>query len=75
VLAPEPPLTFHPEPAAAVAGAHPRTLEDLVSGAWGALLAGTPAECLACGAELHPRHSAGAGIVGGRCDGCGAKLA
>jgi hypothetical protein len=27
-----------------------------------------------CGSELLPRHSAGAGVVGGRCDGCGSSL-
>ena len=74
VLAPDPPLQHAgPEPDEATVGG--RTLEDLVSGAWHTLLTGAAAECLSCGAQLHPRHSAGAGVVGGRCDGCGAGLA
>jgi hypothetical protein len=50
------------------------TLDDLVAGAWEGLLAGAPADCLVCGAPLAPRESAGAGVVGGRCDGCGSTL-
>jgi hypothetical protein len=50
------------------------TLDDLVAGAWEGLRAGAPAECLMCGTPLAPRHSAGAGIVGGRCGGCGSTL-
>ena len=50
------------------------TLDDLVAGAWEGLLAGAPADCLVCGTPLTPRHSAGAGIVGGRCGGCGSTL-
>ena len=50
------------------------TLDDLVAGAWEGLLAGAPADCLVCGTPLAPRHSAGAGIVGGRCGGCGSTL-
>ena len=50
------------------------TLDDLVAGAWEGLLAGAPADCPACGAAMSPRHSAGAGIVGGRCGGCGSSL-
>jgi hypothetical protein len=50
------------------------TLDDLVAGAWEGLLAGAPADCLVCGTPLSPRHSAGAGIVGGRCGGCGSTL-
>jgi len=49
---------------------HGPTLDDLVAGAWEGLLAGAPADCLVCGTPLAPRHSAGAGIVGGRCGGC-----
>jgi hypothetical protein len=52
------------------------TLEDLVAGTWEALVAGSPAGCPACATELWPRHSAAAaGVVGGRCGGCGATLA
>jgi len=50
------------------------TLDDLVAGVWEGLLAGAPADCLVCGTPLSPRHSAGAGIVGGRCGGCGSTL-
>jgi len=50
------------------------TLDDLVAGTWEGLLAGAPADCLVCGTPLTPRHSAGAGIVGGRCGGCGSTL-
>ena len=50
------------------------TLDDLVAGAWEGLLAGAPAECVACGSPMAPRHSAGAGVVGGRCGGCGSTL-
>jgi hypothetical protein len=52
------------------------TLDDLVSGLWGELLAGETATCPACGAAaMQPRHSAGAGVVGGRCGACDATLA
>ena len=53
---------------------HGPTLDDLVAGAWEGLLAGAPADCLVCGTALTPRHSAGAGIVGGRCGGCGTTV-
>jgi hypothetical protein len=53
---------------------HGPTLDDLVAGAWEGLLAGAPADCFVCGTPLTPRHSAGAGIVGGRCGGCGTTV-
>jgi hypothetical protein len=53
---------------------HGPTLDDLVAGAWEGLLARAPADCLVCGTPLTPRQSAGAGVVGGRCDGCGSTL-
>ncbi|MEA2311943.1 MAG: hypothetical protein QOE28_1911 [Solirubrobacteraceae bacterium] len=53
---------------------HGPTLDDLVAGAWEDLMAGAPAACLACGTTMHPRYSAGAGVVGGRCGGCGSSL-
>ncbi len=64
-----------PEPADTVR-AHRQgpTLDDLVAGVWEGLLAGAPADCPACGTVIAPRHSAGAGIVGGRCGGCGTSL-
>jgi hypothetical protein len=52
------------------------TLDELVSGLWGELLAGDTATCPACGAAaMQPCHSAGAGVVGGRCSACDATLA
>jgi hypothetical protein len=51
------------------------TLDDVVSRTWEVLRATVPAACLVCGAELELRHSAGAGVVGGRCDSCGSTLA
>ena len=59
---------------AASAHRHGPTLDDLVAGAWEGLLAGAPADCPVCGSALSPRHSAGAGIVGGRCGGCGTTV-
>jgi hypothetical protein len=50
------------------------TLDHLVAGAWEGLLAGVPVDCPACGSAMAPRHSAGAGVVGGRCGGCGSTL-
>jgi hypothetical protein len=52
------------------------TLDEAISGLWGGLLAGDMATCPACGvAAMQPRHSAGAGVVGGRCGACEATLA
>jgi hypothetical protein len=52
------------------------TLDEAISGLWGELLAGDSASCPACGAAaMQPRHSAGAGVVGGRCGACDATLA
>ena len=59
---------------AASAHRHGPTLDDLVAGAWEGLLAGAPADCFVCGTPLTPRQSAGAGIVGGRCGGCGTTV-
>jgi hypothetical protein len=69
----------HPEAAPARTPVHPeaapaRTLEDVIAGTWDSLLAGAAADCPVCGAELEPRYSAGAGVVGGRCGGCGSTL-
>jgi hypothetical protein len=50
------------------------TLDDVVSRTWEVLRAGVPAACVVCGAELEPRHSSGAGLVGARCDSCGTML-
>jgi|SRR5215217_7297473 len=75
--APAAPDTAMPgaEPATtASAHRHGPTLDDLVAGAWEGLVAGARADCLVCGSPLAPRHSAGAGIVGGRCDSCGTTV-
>ena len=53
---------------------HGPTLDDLIVGAWDGLRAGAPAECPVCATTMAPRHSAGAGVVGGRCSGCGSTL-
>lgn len=50
------------------------TLDDLMSGAWDGLSAGSPVTCPVCAAEMTPRWSAGAGVVGGRCGGCGTTI-
>jgi hypothetical protein len=50
------------------------TLDDLLSGAWERLAAGSSAACPVCSGELQPRWSAGAGIVGGRCGSCASEL-
>ena len=70
------PVTVADHDASTTASAHRHgpTLDDLVAGAWEGLLAGAPAACVACGAPMTARHSAGAGVVGGRCGGCGTTL-
>jgi hypothetical protein len=50
------------------------TLEERIAGAWAQLALGRTAECPLCGGALHPRWSAGAGVVGGRCESCGSEL-
>ena len=50
------------------------TLDDVVSRAWEVLRCELPAACPVCGGELIPRVSAGAGVVGGRCQSCGSTL-
>ena len=67
------------EPVAALAVARARvsggaSLDDVVAGSWEALVSGAAAACPSCGGVLRARWSAGAGVVGGHCDGCGADL-
>ena len=50
------------------------TLDDLLSGAWEGLTAGSSASCPVCAGELGRRWSAGAGVVGGRCGDCASEL-
>jgi hypothetical protein len=71
------PLAPELEPAAdaphAVSGP---TLDDAISALWGELARGSTIGCPACGSTaMAPRHSAGAGVVGGRCGACEATLA
>ena len=65
--APEPAARVRPDSAA-------RTLAEAVDGAWSALDSGFASDCLLCGGAVHPRWSAGAGVVGGRCSSCGTDL-
>jgi hypothetical protein len=51
------------------------TLDEAMSELWDGLLAGTPAACPVCREPMQPRHSAGAGVVGGRCPSCASTLA
>ncbi|HWT23803.1 MAG TPA: hypothetical protein VN213_09885 [Solirubrobacteraceae bacterium] len=60
--------------AAPAAPASRRTLDDLVSETWEGLLAAAPASCPVCDGDMAPRWSAGAGVVGGRCENCGSEL-
>ena len=50
------------------------SLEALVTDAWDAVAAGATAECPVCAGPMRPRWSAGAGVVGGRCEDCGTTL-
>ena len=52
-----------------------QTLDALMAGVWGDLRAGETTACPLCRGAMRPRHSAGAGVVGGRCDTCAASLA
>jgi hypothetical protein len=52
----------------------PPTLDETMSVLWASLSASSPAACPVCGATMLPRHSAGAGVVGGRCGGCGTTV-
>ena len=70
-----------PEPMSAAAPAEfepPRavlTLDDAISGLWGELRSGETADCPVCGSAMLPRHTASAGVVGGRCGTCATTLA
>jgi hypothetical protein len=52
-----------------------RTLDEALSALWGELSTGTAIDCPVCGGAMEPRHSAGAGVVGGRCGSCATTLA
>ena len=50
------------------------SLESLVVDAWDTVVAGAEADCPVCAGPMQPRWSAGAGVVGGRCEDCGTTL-
>jgi hypothetical protein len=50
------------------------SLEEAFATRWSALESGFTAACLLCGGVVHPRWSAGAGVVGGRCESCGTEI-
>jgi hypothetical protein len=52
-----------------------RTLDEALSALWDELTTGTEIDCPVCGGAMEPRHSAGAGVVGGRCGTCATTLA
>jgi hypothetical protein len=60
-----------PQPVAAPAGI---TLDAAVTTLWDRLSAGAQTACPVCEAPMEARHSAGAGVVGGRCRSCGSTL-
>ena len=50
------------------------TLDALLVEAWNDVSTGAPAECPVCAGRMEPRWSAGAGVVGGRCEDSGTTL-
>ena len=86
VVAPPPPredrpVVTTPEPGVGTTPAEvdqPRatlTLDEAISGLWGDLRSGETADCPVCGSAMLPRHTASAGVVGGRCGSCATTLA
>jgi hypothetical protein len=61
-------------PAPARTSDEPRTLDDLISGAWQELCAHHSVACPVCGGSMAPRYGSGARPVGGRCRRCGSAL-
>jgi hypothetical protein len=51
------------------------TLDEAIGALWDGLLAGESAACPVCREPMQPRHSAAAGVVGGRCTSCASTLA
>jgi hypothetical protein len=68
----EPPAAPAPTPAAPPQA---RTLDAAMTSLWDRLTAGRSVTCPVCDAPMEPRHSAAAGVVGGRCRSCGSTLA
>jgi hypothetical protein len=50
------------------------TLDSVLMDAWSDVTAGAAAECPVCSGPMRPRWTAGAGVVGGRCEDCGTTL-
>ena len=50
------------------------TLDTLLVEAWSVVTAGSAAHCPLCAGRMQPRWTAGAGVVGGRCEDCGTTL-
>jgi tRNA(Ile2) C34 agmatinyltransferase TiaS len=50
------------------------TLDEVLIEAWNDVTAGATAECPVCAGRMQPRWTAGAGVVGGRCEDCGTTL-
>jgi hypothetical protein len=50
------------------------TLDEVLIEAWNDVTAGAAAECPVCAGRMQPRWTAGAGVVGGRCEDCGTTL-
>jgi hypothetical protein len=50
------------------------SLEDAITALWDDLTAGEVSDCPVCGEAMEPRHSAGAGVVGGRCTSCATTI-
>jgi hypothetical protein len=71
-VAPDRVLTDAPDAGSVLAT---RTLDDAISALWGQLVTGEAADCPVCGSAMAPRHSAGSGVVGGRCGTCATTLA
>jgi hypothetical protein len=61
-----------PRPQLRAAGAP--TLDALLVDAWTDVNAGAATECPVCAGPMQPRWTAGAGVVGGRCEDCGTTL-
>jgi hypothetical protein len=59
----------------AVAPTAAPTLDEALSGLWARLRSADMVACPVCGGAMQPRHTAGAGVVGGRCGDCATTLA
>jgi len=76
----EPVVTTPEAPAATVAvevepSRATLTLDEMISGLWDEVRLEETVDCPVCGSDMLPRHTAGAGVVGGRCGSCATTLA